>query len=246
MRRTLAGAWLLFSATAASAESRAMHTIWMIQPAPAPTEERALASGEFVLKQRLLPSGLAEIEPAAGESAAADLPAGAQLIEVQTSGAKVFCSARVAKQKLIGHAQICLVDSDMDNRFEGMFRTSSATKGLVTISGSRPKRPKAIQPIPYRMVDPSQMEEEFYVAIERRNYFNIYSSESFMIAFGREGEWDRITAPIQFRSAELPKELTVLGARFTALSEAGGKMIVRVDAPMPPQPFGVLKTTTYR
>lgn len=229
-------------ATSAGAQARDMQTLWTVQPADSPAGERSVGSGEFVLKQRLLPSGLAELEVGLGS----ELAAGVQLVEVTTPGAKVYCHARVARQKLIGHAQLCLVDADMDGRFEGSFKTTSQTKGLLTIAGNRPKRPTAITPVAYRAVDPRQMKEEYFVAIERRNYFNIYSLESFMIAFGREGEMDRLTAPVQLKSADLPKELSVLGSRFTAIAERDGKMVVKVDAPMPPQPFGVVKTTTYR
>lgn len=240
------GAILLLAicATPAAAQDRSMQTLWFIQEAPAPADERDLAGGDFVLKQRVLPSGLAELSIAA-TIGKVTLAAGTQLVEVKTQGARVYCEAGIAKQKLLGHAQLCLVDGDSDGRFDGQFRTTSQTKGLLTIGGNRPKNPKSVPPIAYAQVDPATMRERFFVGIERRNFFNIYSLESFMIAFGREGELDRITAPVNFKSTEMPKEVEILGARFTALSEANGKMRVRVSAAMPAQPFGIVKTTSY-
>lgn len=241
---TLAAGLALAAGTPATAQDRTMSSVWLIQPTPAPEGERDLAGGEFVLKQRLLPTGLAEL-PASLSLGKETLPAGSQLIEVTTDGARVYCQPRIAKKKLLGHAQLCLVDSDSDGRFDGQFHTTSETKGLLTIGGNRPKSPKAIAPTAYAQVDPATMRDEYFVAIERRNFFNIYSLESFMIAFGRDGELDRITAPVNFKSTDMPKDVEILGARFTALSEVAGKMKIRVRAAMPKQPFGVVKTTSY-
>ena len=96
---------------------------------------------------------------------------------------------------------------------------------MLTIGGNRPKSPKAIAPTAYAQVDPATMRDEYFVAIERRNFFNIYSLESFMIAFGRDGELDRITAPVNFKSTDMPKDVEILGARFTALSEVAGTAV---------------------
>lgn len=236
----------LLSAAPAGAQSRDLSTLWVIVPSAPPAGERTLAGGEFVLKQRLLPLGLAELA-ADATLGAATLPAGTQLIEAQTEGAKVFCASEVAKQKLIGAAfQPCLVDEDGDGDFEGWFSGVSQTKGLLTLAGRRPKKPKLLGETRYTVVPPTTMRDVYFVAIERRNFFNIYSRESFMIAFGHEGQIERLTTPASFKSAEMPKELTVMGARFTALREADGKMTVRVDRAMPAQPFGVVKTTTVR
>ena len=244
MRRIAALAIAVLAASTAQAQSRSMQTIWMIQPGAGLEGERDLAAGDFVVKQRLLPMGLSELESDVVVKGVT-LTAGTQLVEVQSPGAKVYCPATVAKQKLIGMAQLCLVDGDRDGRFEGWFKTQSQTKGLLTIGGSRPKTPTAIAPVAYREIEPVKMKDEYFVAIERRNYFNIYSRESFMIVFGRDGEVDRLTSPISFTSSEMPKDLTVLGARFTAISEADGKMRVKILSGMPVQPFGVIKTTTY-
>lgn len=224
-----------------------MHTHWSIQSQSPPEGDRALAGGEYVLQQRLLPSGLAELQtgidlPKEGIS----LSAGSQLIEVKTNGVAIFCQPSIQAPKLIGHAQLCLVDSNNDDAFDGFFKTTSMTKGILTIQGNRPKQPKAIEATRFARVTPSSFKEQYFVAIERRNYFNIYGRESFMIVFGREGDLDRITSPIQFNSSDFPKDINILGSHFTALTENEGKMIVRVHSAMPEQPFGIMTYRVYR
>ncbi|TGX53475.1 hypothetical protein E5A73_11600 [Sphingomonas gei] len=247
MAQVLAAAAILATPSMGHAQSRDLQSLWIVQPSSAPMGDRALASGEFVLKQRLLPTGLAELgSDIALGGGKAKLVSGTQLIAAGTEGAKVFCIAEVAKQKLIGASfQPCLIDSDRDGDFDGWFSAVSQTKGLLTLAGKYPKKPKPIAETAYREVAPETMRDEYFVAIERRNYFNIYSRESFMIAFGREGQVDRLTAPISFKSTEMPRELTVMGAKFTAIAEQEGKMLVRVSAAMPRQPFGVMTSTTY-
>lgn len=229
------------------AQDRAMQTVWIVQPQSPPQGELILSGGQNILKQRLLPSGLAELvaETAIPETAVS-LPAGTQLIEVKSRDMAIFCQTDAKGRGLKSALQYCLTDSDADGRFDGYFRTASATKGLPTIQGYRPKHVKPIDAVGYRRVAPASLRDEYFVAIERRNFFNIYGRESFTIAFGKEGDVDRITAPISFKSSELPKEMNILGARFTALGEENGQMRIRVDATMPMQPFGVVSTTTYR
>lgn len=239
----LAGA---LAGTSATAQDRVMRNLWLIQPAPAPENEKDYASGDYVLKQRLLPSGLVELGQSAQLGGSA-LTAGTQLVEIQSGAGKIYCMPAVPKQKLIGASfQPCLVDEDADNDFDGWFNGVSQTKGLLSIAGNRPRKLKPVDAVPYATVDPATLRLDCFVGIERRNYFNIYSLESFMIAFGCGEAVERLTTPVSFKSTEMPREVNVLGARFTALSEAEGKMRIRVVAPMPYQPFGVVTTTTYR
>ena len=236
---------LLAAPSMAEGPSRNLQSMWVIQPAAAPAGERLLASGEFVLRQRLLPSGLAELDAPVSINDET-LPAGTQLVEAQTSGIKVFCVPGVPRQKLVGASfQPCLMDSDGDGAFEGWFSALSQTKSILMLTGKYPKKPRAIAATRYREVSPATMRDEYFVAIERRNYFNIYSRESFMIAFGLGDRVERLTAPVSFKSEEMPRELTVLGSRFTALSEQDGKMLIRVSQAMPMQPFAVATTTSY-
>lgn len=243
-----AASFAFLSAPAASQPRDRLLSYWMVEPAPPPQGVRHLASKELVLEQRLLPTGLAELarSTTTGEIDAALLE-GTQLIEVKSSTGAVYCEGELDARGLGGRGQQCFLDGDRDGAFETWFKVLSATPGFVTISGKLPKKLKPLaQPLAYRLLEPTQSRLGAFVGIERRNWFNIYSRESFMIVFGSGEEKERITHPVQFKSADMPKELNVLGARFTALSESDGKMAIRVDAGMPAQPFAVVQTTTYR
>ncbi|WP_143043470.1 hypothetical protein [Sphingopyxis sp. YR583] len=227
-------------ASGAEEPSRHISTPWIIAPSGALPGERALAGGDFVLKQRLLPMGLAEL---AGPVTMGSnrFEAGTQFFKAKSDGASIYCRPYVPDKVLVG----CLLDSDSDGDFDEWFDVVSQTKGLPSVAQKYTKKRKPVSGAAYRQVPVTSMTDEYFVAIERRNYFNIYSRESFMIVFGREGTTDRLTAPVSFKSAEMPKQLTILGAVFTAVAERDGKMVVTVQRDMPMQPFAVVKTTSY-
>lgn len=239
------GASGLVPAGPAAAQSRRLISFWVIEPAPHPVGVRHLAGKDEVLRQRLLPSGLAELARVWSDAEAeVELPAGTQLIEASSDSGAVYCEGDMREA---GSGLLCFLDSDRDGRFESRFKASSSTPALVMITGKMPKAPKPLaEPLEYRAVSPSTSRIPAFVAIERRNYFNIYSSETFMIVFGTGDEKKRITDPVHFKTADMPRELTILGARFTALSETDGKMAIEVHSGMPAQPFAVMSTTTYR
>ena len=224
------------------AQRAQLGTMWWLEPIAPPAGIRHLAGKEHVLKQRLLPSGLTRLDRTVAKAEASfDLPAGSELIEVKGGPGKIFCDGQLKQ------SQGCFVDGDGDGRFETAFRTYSQTPALVMINGRMPKKTMPLAaPIPYTVLDPATSTLDAFVAIERRNWFNIYGLESFTILFGSSTKQERITAPIQFKSTELPKQVNILGSSFMVLSEKDGRMAVRVDAAMPRQPFGVTKTVTYR
>jgi hypothetical protein len=239
------GAACLGAPGPAAAQSRRLISFWVIEPAPHPAGIRHLAGKDEVLRQRLLPAGLAELARAWSDPEVGELAAGMQLIEASTDAGAVYCEGDIREADSRG--LLCFLDSDRDGRFESRFKTSSSTPALVMLSGKMPKAPRPLaEPLEYRTVSPKTSRIPAFVAIERRNYFNIYSRENFTIAFGTGDEKKRITAPAGFKSADMPKEMTLLGARFTALSETDGKMAIEVHQGMPAQPFAVMSTTTYR
>jgi len=227
--------------SAAEEPSRHISTPWMIVPIRTMPGERALAGGDFVLKQRLLPMGLAELA-APVTMGSNSFEAGTQFFKAKADGGAIYCRPYVPDRVLVG----CLLDRDSDGDFDEWFDVVSQTKGLPSVAQKYTKKRKPVSEIAYRKVPVTSMIDEYFVAIERRNYFNIYSRESFMIVFGREGATERLTDPVSFKSDEMPKQLTILGAVFTAVAERDGKMVVTVQRDMPLQPFSVVKTTSYR
>jgi hypothetical protein len=227
--------------TAAEEPSRYITTPWIIAPVRTLPGERTLAGGDFVLKQRLLPMGLAEL---AGPVTMGKnrFEVGTQFFKAKTDGVAVYCRPYAPDDALVA----CLLDRDTDGDFDEWFDVVSQTKGLPSVAQKYTKKRKPVSEAAYRQVPVTSMIDEYFVAIERRNYFNIYSRESFMVVFGREGTIERLTAPVSFKSDEMPKQLTILGAVFTAVAERDGKMVVTVQRDMPVQPFSVVKTTSYR
>ncbi|HEX6374964.1 MAG TPA: hypothetical protein VFZ91_04515 [Allosphingosinicella sp.] len=67
------------------------------------------------------------------------------------------------------------------------------------------------------------------------------------MVFGSGDRKARISAAVGgFESAEMPKQITILGARFTVISESGGKLAIEVHSTMSAQPFGVVQRIIYR
>lgn len=256
------------------AHAQELRTVYQVQPAPLPEGQRALAAKDWVLKQPLLPLKLYELgsdtqmpEKSPPLVDGTNRPvAGTQLIGVSGSDAVVGCVAPDGSAKLSGRNLPCFVDRDADGAFEALFWRASVVPGLPIIGGSLPKattstRSKSLvglfgvkqpadlhllsAPVPYREVEPASLRTPFFVGIQRRNFFNIYVRENFMIVFGREAETAELTTPASLRASEMPKDLEVMGARFRAISEQDGKMLVEVSSAMPVQPFSVTVTTTY-
>lgn len=239
------GATSLVAVGPAAAQSRRLMSFWVIEPAPHPVGIRHLGGKDEVLRQRLLPSGLAELARVWSDPEVGELPAGMQLIEASSDLGAVYCEGDIREAGSGG--PLCFLDSDRDGRFDSRFKAASSTPALAMFTGKVPKAPKPLaEPLEYRVVSPTTSRIPAFVAIERRNYFNIYSRENFMIAFGTGDEKKRITDPVHFKAADMPRELNILGARFTALSETDGKMAVEVHEGMPAQPFAVMSTVTYR
>jgi hypothetical protein len=229
--------------TPASAEDRSLRNAWTILDDSALQGERILARGDYVFKQRLAPIGLAEL----GEEgvAVAGLAGSSQLIEVQSPGAIVFCDPALRARKMLGHAQPCLVDSDRDGRFEGMFLTSSTTKGILMVQGNRPKVPKPIVPIAYRRLEVSAFALRLFVGVEYRGNSNPAGNHIFQVNYGSDGAMESLTERFAIGKVNLPATRTPFGGEFELLSESSQGIRIRVSRTIPAQPFGVVKTVTY-
>jgi hypothetical protein len=245
MKLSIAVAALVALSSPAVAADRTVFTIWMIDDREAALETRDVRRLDFVIKQRLLPAGLARLDVDGTSAGLAALTAGKQLIELQSSDALVFCDPVIRPQKLIGHGQTCLVDADKDGRFEGMFFTSSVTKGILTIQGKRPKTPRPIAPLAYRRIDPAEFGETLFVGLQYRGDANLFGNHVFEIKFGSADQTGSLTERVLYKKDQIPPK-EVLGGRFTILESIPDGIRVRVDKPFPRQPFAVLQTTTYR
>lgn len=243
------GAVLLVQAAALPAQPRLDgQSLWQIMPAKVPTDVLSLRSKEFVVKQKLLPIGLAVLtSEAVVKGGKVRLPAGTQLIRIGYETRTTYCDATRYGKKANSGRIACFNDTNRDGRFESFFMVFSETSAIISINPAfLSARAEPMDPAGYRVEWPEAFSQDLFVGIQRRNFFNIYSRESFMIVFGNAQHTQEITAPIQFKNSEMPIDLTVMGARFSALSENDGAMQIKVHATMPQQPFGIVRTTTYR
>jgi len=241
----LIAALFVLSSPAVAAD-RFFMTVWMIDDRDPLPGTRELRPGDFVFKQRLLPAGLAQLAPGVSSQGIPGLEDGTQLVELQSRDALVFCDPVIRPKKLVGHAQTCLVDADRDGRFEGLFLTSSVTKGILTIQGKRPKTAKAIAPIAYRRLDPTEFNEDLFVGLQYRGNANLVGNHVFEIRFGSAEEMGSLTRRLLHKKGDIPGSKEVMGGRFTILGSTPQGIDVRLDRPFPRQPFGVVQTTTYR
>ena len=244
--RALATVALLVSVgKPAEASDRRLMTEWTIADEQSSPAERELTREDFVIKQRLMPTGVAQFMDQSAVSAIEPALATSQLVELKSNGAIVFCDPEIRGQKMLGHAQPCFVDADSDGRFESMFLTSSVTKGLLTVQGNRPKSPKAISPIAYRRIPIDDFKPQYFVGIQYRGNANISGNHIFEINYGSAGKMGSLTERFLIKKNEIPGIRTPFGGQFTLLSESAGGIRIRVDKPFPKQTFGIVQTTTY-
>ena len=243
----------LVSSAATAQKPRQMLTIWLVQPAGTQPGTVEASSTDFILKQRLLPTGLAQLtgpfQDADGNRA---LGRGTQLFEVK-SDVPIYCVAGMRKPKGFDKwmkggttSQFCLVDMDSDRRFDGYFEPISMVPGLPTIAGKRPKKLKPMTPVGYELADPATLEKPFWIGIQYQGKPLLYDRRNFGVSFGSDTGKGSLTSWVYTSGSSYPVSQKLLGASFTVLGEAGGKVRVRIDQPIPPQPFGVMHSVTYR
>ena len=232
----------------ALAQSRNMNTVWAIQPIAETPSDRAIGYDEWVLQQTLLPEGLFRL---GGDAKVIGRPPlfsdGAQLIEVRTDGAVVACDVVARRQKLIGASQYCLIDYDRDGKFDGMFAVANISKGggMPTVQGQYPRKAKPIEPVAYSRLNPNEIATRYFVGIRNAGKAALYDRQNFQICYGSESATDCLTDGSYTSASVFPAPVELLGAKMTILSREEGKVRVRVDRMMPPQPFGIVSTTTY-
>lgn len=249
---------LALSGLATSAQSAprvSVKMVWMIQsPTSFEASEKTVTDGSHVLKQRLLPIALATLssDVAMIRGSKLVLNAGAQLLLAPTTEGRVFCALetmRMSKSGALlentGSTTLCLLDKDKNGRFDAAFEVVSSPTGIV-MQGVVPKQPIIVDAT-YDIRPREELKGEYWVGIRYEQYFNIYGNRMLMTDFGGRGMKQSLTTFDKFKSnGVFPRDLSVLGARFTILSAEEKGVRVKLKAPMPAQPFGVVSTTTYR
>lgn len=240
-------AFALTTASSADAGDRQMTTEWLVKEDTSLIGERDIKREDYVFKQQLLPTALVELVADQSPVLPGGLTNGAQLIEIKTANAIIYCDPNIRAQKAIGHAQPCLVDTDADGKFDGMFLTTSVTKGLLTVQGNRPKTPKVIAPLAYRKIPSESFAFKLFVGIQYRGNANPVGNHIFQINYGDDTKVGSLTERLVVAKKDIPgASRQWFGGAVTVVSETPTGVRVRVEKVLPSQSFGVVQTTTYR
>jgi hypothetical protein len=235
---------------AAKEERVGFVTLWLVEPAPVPAGELNVAPGTLLIKQRLLPLGLAVLDDGYDAAKPEDsIAAGSQLIRMRSPSDKpIYCALRT-KSNLLSEmlstlptkTMRCFVDDDKDGRFDRDVKASSSIESLPHPSGLLPKDPAPTIALRYSTRDISQFSENYYVGVKYNGQAMIGTLRRFTTVYGTEKRWGYFTGDNIFtkRDRDLPKTLEVLDSSFTVLGGDGKNVRIRVDRTMPAQPFGV-------
>jgi hypothetical protein len=230
-----------------------MTTIWLIQPGEPSPEPRPVHRGEAILEQKLLPAGLATLsEPFDGGEVKRPLAAGTQLFLVSYRPAAVYCAFQYKPPNALlalwspttTGTQLCFVDAERDGRFENFFIASNATPSLPGIYGPLPKTLKPMAPLAYSAADTASFGGDLSVSIVYTGKGLVNNVRRYAIFFGSKDKRARLTADQVSHGKDFPLSVEVMGATISILSGSGQDIVARVDRPIPPQPFGVVRTVT--
>ncbi|MCE7797563.1 hypothetical protein LWE61_13510 [Sphingobium sufflavum] len=247
----VAGMVFLSPAMALARDSVAV--LWSIQALDNPDlSERTVLDGEYVLRQKLLPMGLATLDGPAALTTGNRLhaKAGAQLVKASSDAGEAYCALETHRLDKAG-AQIansrgvtlCFLDANKDGRFESLFEVPG---GGVIVQGAVPDKRAAID-IGYATRPVGEMARSYWVGIRYEQYFNIYGNRMFFIDFGPEGQMTSLTDFAKFKSAgPYPQTFALLDSQFSVLEAQEKGIRLRVDKAIPAQPFGVFTYTSYR
>jgi hypothetical protein len=234
-----------------------VETAWIVQADPTQVGERNVRDGEFILKQRLLPPALAELDEDVKDAKSGKIlaKAGDQLFGLLTSGAPVFCVNAMPKQNVArsllfgsGNLQRCLIDSDNNGRFDAEFNAGNAIPGLPNFMRKRPKKPDLVSGGAYRSIDPNMDKQRYFVAVRYEGRAGIIGKGSlptFSVKFGTEGNIGSLTYDTVPDTGVMPFDVRMLSSRFTVMARDGEVIRVNVQEAMPEQRFGVVQSIRY-
>ena len=217
-----------------------MATLWrIVPPASFDPTERVVSDKQLILKQKLLPSGLAVLTAAARHpESGAEAEVGTQLFRVTSTSGTVYCAFKVERTDKAA-LSLCLIDKTGDGRFDQVFETAFHVATVPHVQDRAPKRILAID-VPYEVRPPEEVTGEYWVGVQYRQYFNIYGNRMLFTCFGNESGEECLSTFDKVKSkGTYPAERIILGARIVFVAPEGKSMRVRVDAPMAEQPFSV-------
>lgn len=247
---------------AARAEARAERaqrffaSVWHLEESDAPLGPRTIEDGDYVFRNRLLPASLVRLSADAvdQETGQPVVEAGAQLFGLSTPGAPIYCVAgrrdpSALRRILLSAAnrQICLVDLDKDGDLDAHFAVGNTVMGVPNFSGHRPREPKSLAaPATYQELRPEEMETDYFVGVRYRGRALLNARPVFTVTFGTEASRESLTDGIRGPRELGSQPVTPMGGEFLITSREGSTLTIDVRRNLPPQPFHVIQTVTYR
>ncbi|CAA9540235.1 MAG: hypothetical protein AVDCRST_MAG91-3786 [uncultured Sphingomonadaceae bacterium] len=146
----------------------------------------------------------------------------------------------------IGERTACLIDGNADGIFDSHFGNKVQFEGFPIVRGKYPKKPGALQSLPYKETDPAVLSGSYTIAIQYRGDANLSGKHMFRTTFSGPKDKSALSQWTAIPGKGLPREASIMGSRFTILEELGPQVRLRVDRTMPEQPFQVIRTFSYR
>ncbi|RXR28224.1 hypothetical protein [Sphingobium fluviale] len=227
----------------------AFSNVWIVVAESAPADEFVVHPKEVVFKQRVLPTGAAQIqsdyEGIDGKNAA---QSGAQLIELRAEGKAIFCSTDMGHDFEYNNTWIgrknrvrCFSDDDLDGDFDQSFWGYNSVKELPTLVGIIPDKLEQAVSIPYSRINPNDFKQKYFVAVFFTGKSFIRGNLEFDIRYGEDGRWGYFNSPKispgQIKS--YPDIMTIMGSIISAKRADESSVRVKVLRMMPAQPFGI-------
>ncbi|HLL29359.1 MAG TPA: hypothetical protein VK403_00020 [Allosphingosinicella sp.] len=231
-------------ATAPALAGEKLKTDWIVQPIQTPDAPVRASPGDEILRQRVLPRGVAVLRDLYTESGARwTVQPGTELFEAQGSAAAIYCPldnrppSSLVKILSVSPSNdhLCFIDRDRDGCFEMSFRTVNSYSDLPGVFGSIMPSDKRITPLRYEVVDPTSLSRETTVTLRyaRRKGNRL----EFTVAYGWPERLTAVPGP-RVSIKTLPARFELLGGRFVVTEVNGNDIVVEVDRTMPEGPIG--------
>jgi len=215
---------------------------------------RTVSSGDLIIKQRLVPLKAAKLlTPLVNKKGKQLAAAGDELYGLSSGSGAVYCLAKTPTINPLGALLIgavikalCFKDMDQDGVFDGQFNKKIQRFALPVISGKHSKKLKPVSGGSYEPLDPKKMKRQYFVGVEYEGKPLLYARRNFRIVFGDAKSKDQLSNWFYTEGKNYPQTKSVLGGKFTVLSEKDGDLDIRIDQPLKEQPFSVRLTVRLR
>jgi hypothetical protein len=232
----------------AAENDRSVTMPWTIQPFSPPDATITAMPGDIVLKQKLLPFGLATLSENATDEKTGNLvaPAGTTLLRLKLTTGAAYCVAADPKKTALARAKpgspflrACFVDADLDHRFESSAEYDGKAIPLPSVSGRLPKKMHLlVKPVPYAERPVEEYDGGAFVGIRYDGVSGLSGEPVFMDVFGRGDAFDSFNRSWP-RSGDgtgsLSKIGSVLlnGARLEVIENDGRMLKLKIVRSMP-------------